>query len=200
MTKTAVTVLAVALLTMLFVVPVMATPKDSSSARHEYPATDNYEEISYDDLTALCVAAGLSKNPYPAPLTSTGDFNPVTGVYHIYGASEYYVLTMTIGNEAYPSVACNTFDVTGNAYTGNGHIDYKTTHYFGDLGKLNHGFAGIATVDFYSDGMPNEYFTGSWGMQGFGRFTGQTLLLEQDSRTSDVGSGYCFVLGNKWYK
>ena len=197
MTKTAVIVLAVALLTMLFVAPVMATPKDSSPARHEYPATDNYEEISYEDLTALCLAAGLSKNPYPEPIPFTSNF-----VFPLYyeSASEYYVLTMTIGDEAYPSVACNTYDLTINVLTGDGHSDYLTTHYFGDLGKLNHGFAGVATLDLRGFGTAQGYFTASWDMQGFGRFTGQTLLLGQDSRESAIGTGYCLVLGNKWYK
>ena len=28
-------------------------------------------------------------------------------------------------------------------------MDYQTTHYFGALGKMNHGFAGVAAADLY---------------------------------------------------
>ena len=73
MKKVAILFLVTALSMVLFAVPVMATPKTSSPAWHTYPATDTYEEITYDELTDMCLTAGLSENPYPAPPTPTVD-------------------------------------------------------------------------------------------------------------------------------
>ena len=200
MKKVAVAVLATALLMMLFVVPVMATPKDSSPAWHTYPVTDTYYGVTYDELTDMCLAAGLSENPYPVPTTPTEDF--VFPIYRQYGVSQYFVFTITIGDEAYPGISCALIDVTVNVLTGDGHLDYYyVPHYFGDLGKMNHGFDCASSVDFYGSGTPGYYFTVNFVFQGFGRFTGQTMIETQDSRVSlDVATGYCLVLGNKWYK
>ena len=200
MKKFAVLVLAMALLMICTAVPVMATPKVSSPAWHTYPVTDTYYEVTYDELTDMCLAAGLSENPYPAPTTPTEDF--VFPIYRQYGVSQYFVFIITIGEEAYPGISCALFDVTLNVLTGNGHLDYYyVPHYFGDLGKMNHGFDCVSSVDLYGSGTPTSYFIANFEFQGFGRFTGQTMIETQDSRIStNVATGYCFVLGNKWYK
>ena len=199
MKKVAILFLATVLSILLFAVPVMATPKASSPAWHTYPVTDTYEEISYTDLTAMCLTAGLSENPYPAPTTPTEDF--VFPIYRQYGVSQYFVFTITIGDEVYPGISCALYDLTVNVVTGNGHLDYYyVPHYFGELGKMNHGFDCVSSVDFYGDGTPGYYFTVNFAFQGFGRFTGQTMIETQDSRVSlNVATGYCLMLGNKWY-
>ena len=201
MKKIAVAVLALALLVPLVVMPVMATPRDSSPAWHTYPVTDTYYGVTYDQLTQMCLDAGLSANPYPAPTTPTEDDSQFP-IIHIYGESQYFVFTITIGDEAYPGISCALIDVTVNVLTGDGHLDYYyVPHYFGDLGKMNHGFDCVSSVDFYGSGTPGYYFTVNFAFQGFGRFTGQTMIETQDSRVSlDVATGYCLVLGNKWYK
>jgi len=208
--KVAVMVLVTALLMMLFAAPVMATPRASSPAWHLYPATDTYTGVAYDDLTDICLAAGLSENPYPAPLTSTATYDPATFVLTVTGESDYYVFTITIGDEVYPGVACNVYEMTLNYLTGIAQIVEQSTHYFGALGKMNHGFKGVVTVDMYGQfdytTTPPTYiadgFAASWELNmGFGRFTGQSLTLAQDTSKGEViGTGSCLVLGNKWYK
>lgn len=200
MKKVAIAVLALALLIPLMVVPVMAVPKEDSPAWHMYPVTDTYYGVTYEELTEMCLAAGLSENPYPAPTTPAEDF--VFPILRQYGVSQYFVFTITIGDEVYPGISCALFDLTVNVVTGDGHLDYYyVPHYFGDLGKMNHGFDCVSSVDFYGSGTPGYYFTVNFAFQGFGRFTGQTMIETQDSRVSlNVATGYCLMLGNKWYK
>jgi hypothetical protein len=210
--KGVVLVLAMAVSMMLFAVPVMATPKDSSPAWNTYPATDTYYEVTYAQLTQMCLDEGLSENPYPAPLTPTVVYDLNTFVLTVTGASDYYIFTITIGDGVYPGVACGIHDMTLNYLTGALHEVVQSVHYFGDLGEMNHGFKGVVTVDmqghFVPATNPNDLpiyvpdgFTASWAMKGFGRFTGQTLTLTQDSAVSWItAAGSCLVLGNKWYK
>ena len=212
MKKGVVSVLAMAVLMMLFAVPVMATPKDSSPAWHTYSATDTYYEVTYAQLTQMCLDAGLSENPYPAPPTPTVVYDPTTFVLTVTGDSDYYIFTITIGDEAYPGVACGVYDMTLNYLTGALHMVEQSVHYFGDLGEMNHGFKGVVTIDMQGHFVPAtnpndppiyvpDGFTASWAMKGFGRFTGQTLTLTQDSAVSWItAAGSCLVLGNKWYK
>jgi len=194
--KAAIVILAMTLLMVLFAVPVMATPKDSSPAWHTYPVTDTYYEVTYAQLTQMCLDAGLSANPYPAPTTPTEDDTQFP-IIHVYGISEYYEFTFTIGDEDYPGISCVIYDLTLNVFTGEGQLVYtKAPHYLGEIGKMNHGFDGLVTADFSNAG-----FTATFVLQGFGRFTGQTIIETQDSRVSmNVATGYCLMLGNKWYK
>ena len=195
-------VFSMALLIMLVAVPVMAKPKESSPAWHTYPATDTYYEVTYEELTTMCLdAAGLSENPYPAPTTPTVD---VDSALHVIGESLYYPFIITIGDKVYSGISCCVADLTIDISSGEGIWVVQTTHYFGNLGKMNHGFAGVVSLNLHGQLNPDfsyamTYFTASWDMQGFGRFTGQTLMLWQDSRTSAIGTGDCIMLGNKWY-
>ena len=200
MKKVAFAVLAITVLMMLFIVPVMATPKETSPAWHTVPVSDSYYEVTYDELTEMCLAAGLSKNPYPAPTTPTESLD--YPFYHFYDIPAYYIFTITIGDVAYPGVSCTVYDATMNLINGDGQAVYhKATHYFGDLGKMNHGFDGSCTLDIHGFlGTPGSYFIANWELQGFGRFTGQSLTLTQDSSKAEVvATGFCVMLGNKWY-
>ena len=194
MKKVAVVVLVMALLMMLFAAPVMATPRESSPAWHSYLATDTYYEVTYAQLTTECLAAGLSENPYPAPTTPNDYY--VGTVHHVEGAPAYFVFTITIGDEVYTGVSCCTYDMTLDMSTGEGHWVYQSTHYFGALGKMNHGFVGVVTMDMVGFGY---YWIVVWSLQGFGHFTGQSLMLTQEAGET-VATGYCLMLGNKWYR
>jgi hypothetical protein len=198
MKKVAVAVLVMALLFMpALAMPVMAAPQPDSPAWHTVPVTDTYHEVTYDQLTALCLAAGLSKNPYPAPTIPTE--NLVFPMLYVYGASDYYVFTFTIGDEVYQGVSCCIFDLTLNVLTGNGHMVYtQAPHYIGDLGKMNHGFDCAVTVDLHGYGTQGYYYTASYVFQGFGRFNHQTIVTTEDTRVAyQLTSGYCLVLGNR---
>jgi hypothetical protein len=190
-----VTIIAVAMLAS----PVMATPKDSSPSWYTISATDSYVEKTYADLNQLCEEAGLSTNPYPAPTTPNDYF--VGPIEHIEGATVYYLCTITIGDKSYPAVACNIYDLTINWLTGHFDYAYQSVHYLGAIGEMNHGFAGIATADLqlYGPGPNDYYFTANWDLKGFGHFTGQSLALSQDTRISDIATGYCTVLGNRYH-
>jgi hypothetical protein len=157
------------------------------------PASDTYHEVTYDELTALCLTAGLRRNPYPAPPVPTVVGPDANGMLYVYSGSEYYVGTITIGEEVYQIVACTTFDMTLNVVTGDGQMVYQAPHYFGDLGKMHNGFVGVCTVDLYGYGTAGYYFTATWVLQGFGRFNHQSLVLTQDSSISEVATGYCVV-------
>ncbi len=128
----------------------MAVPKDSSPAWHTFLLlTPSATAITYDELTALCLDAGLYENPYPAPTVPVAT-TPRTRrrreslCLHVAGETEYCVFTITIGDEVYEGVACDLFDMTFNVATGDGQIVYYTApRYFGDLGKMNHGFVAL---------------------------------------------------------
>jgi hypothetical protein len=200
MKKTAVAVLVLALFFMsAFVMPVMATPQALSPAWHTVPVTDTYHEVTYDQLTVLCLEAGLSKNPYPAPTVPTVVGPDANGMLYVLGGSDYYVFTFTIGGEVYQGVSCGIFDLTLNLVTGNGHMVYtQAPHYIGDLGKMNHGFDCAVTVDLYGIGTLGYYYTASYLFQGFGKFNHQTMVTTEDTRVAaQFGSGYCLVLGNR---
>jgi hypothetical protein len=156
------------------------------------PASDTYHQVTYDELTALCLTAGLRRNPYPAPPVPTVVGPDENGMLIVHD-SEYYVGTITIGDEVYQIVACTTFDMTLNVVTGDGQMVYQAPHYFGDLGKMHNGFVGVCTVDLYGYGTAGYYFTATWVLQGFGRFNHQSLVLTQDSSLSEVATGYCVV-------
>ncbi len=204
MKKIAVLVSALAVSMILLAVPVNATPKASSPAWHTYPVTDTFYEVTYAQLTQMCLDAGLSANPYPAPTTPTEAF--VFPFYYLYDVPAYYVFTITIGDEAYPGVSCTIYDLTVNVVTGEGQMVFsRAPHFFGDLGEMNHGFnadiTGILHNAQSGPSTPGYYFTVNYLFQGFGRFTGQTMIETQDSRINpNVATGYCLVLGNKWYK
>jgi hypothetical protein len=177
------------------VVPVRACPSVDSRCWRTVPASDSYYTVTYDQLTAMCLAAGLSKNPYPVPTVPTVTGPDKNGMLYVKGASEYYAFTITLGNDVYQGISCTTYAMTLNVVTGVGNMMYHARHYFGDLGKMNHGFDGVCTVHLYADG----HFAALWMLQGFGRFTAQRLMLWQDSSESAIATGYCLMLGNKWY-
>jgi hypothetical protein len=194
-------ILVAFLAVIMLAAPAMATPKVASPAWHTIPASDTYYEVTYAQLTDMCLAAGLSENPYPTPTTPTNSLVPP--FYHMYNVPAYYVFTITIGDEVYHGISCTVYDATMNVVNGDGQLVYtKATHYFGDLGDMNHGFDGACNLDIHGFlGTPGSYFIANWALQGFGHFTGQSLTLNQDSRTSQPGvaTGSCVVLGNKWY-
>jgi hypothetical protein len=160
------------------------------------PATDTYYQVTYDQLTTMCLAAGLPANPYPAPTvpTVTGPDQSTNWVLTIKGASEYYVFTITLGDKAYPGISCTVYDLTLNVLTGEGQlVYYKGPHYFGELGKMKNGFNAFVTVDLHGLA-PDNYFTATYVFQGFGHFAHQSLMEWQDSRVSaGVATGYCVV-------
>ena len=188
----AITLLAV----IMLATPVMATPKESSPAWYTLDATDTYYEVSYEDLTEMCLAAGLSENPYPAPTTPT--IYTVNGVDHKDGASAYYIFSIEIGSTVYTGVACSVYDETFTWSTFTLRQLHKSTHYFGEFGDMNHGFKGTVTVFLQYTSMTAFYFIANWALEGFGHFTGQSLTLTQDSRTDEIASGTCLVLGNRY--
>jgi hypothetical protein len=180
---------------IVMVAPVMACPTRNSQCWRMTPASDNYQVVTYDQLTTMCLSAGLSKNPYPAPSIPTVTGPDENGILHLNGASEYYTFTITIGDRIYQGISCTTYDMTLNVVTGVGDIVYSTRHFFGELGNLNHGFNGVCSVHLFAD----SHYTAIWVLHGFGCFTGQTLMLWQNSKESAIATGYCLTLGNKRY-
>ena len=188
----AVAILALAMLAC----PVMATPKESSPAWYTIPVSQpSAAEISYEELTELCLDAGLSENPYPTPTTPTTVVN--FPMYYVYGASEYREFTFKIGDEIYQGISYDPYDMTMNLVTGNGEIVFKATWYLGDIGQMDHGFVGTITVPFYGYGTEDYYYTGTMMLKGFGHFTGQTAELTVDTRENVPPAGYLTVLGNR---
>lgn len=197
MKKIVIAILAMAMLSALMVVaPVMATPKADSPAWYKIAVSQpSAQEISYDDLTTLCLDAGLKNNPYPVPTTSTVVVN--FPMYYEYSASEYRVFTFQIGDTVYDGISYDVFNTTLNLLTGNGVITFDSVWYLGDLGRMQHGFDASIIIPFYGWNTANYYYTGTMSLNGFGHFNGQTAELTLDTRVNAPPSGYLTVLGNR---
>jgi hypothetical protein len=73
--------------------------------------------ITYDDLTAMCLATGLQANPYPAPTVPVMTGPDENMIVHITGASAYYTFTQKIGRKVYDGISCNVIDWSYNVVT-----------------------------------------------------------------------------------
>ena len=188
MKKVAVVILAMALLMMLFVVPVMAAP--NADAWHTVPAAlVTNITVTYAQLTDYCLNVwGLSENPYPD--------------YPASAHPAYYVFTIQIGDDVLEGVSVNTQTlVPGNPAIGTAHAIW----YLGDWGKtnarMNQGFEGtnvLTLYDFKLGPPPSwSYLTGTFNLEGFQRFNHQSLSMSVDSRNEQGASGICTVLGNR---
>ena len=160
------------------------------------PASMAATPISYDDLTALCLAAGLSENPYPAPPVSTVTGPDENGIVHIANASAYYTFNQTIGSKVYEGISCNVIDYTYNVVTLELDGLSRATWYFGELGSMRSGFRGVVVEYIYGWDEATQtfdYYVIDFNMyHGFGRFSGQSLWMHGDSRVNPLSStGYC---------
>ena len=184
------------------VLSVMAVPAATSPAWYMFPAEENSRDtITYDELTALCLAAGLPENPYPPPTTYTDFFDSTNKILYRYGASSYHVFTLTIGGDVFEGVSCDVYDMDYNLKTGKVHMAYEATWYLGKLGKMNNGFVGTVDLTFYgykpTTPESYDYFVISYAMEGFDRFNKHTVVLNGDTRVSPAITGYCLTLGNR---
>ena len=201
MKKAAVVVLAIALLTMTFAaVPVMAAPKATSPAWHTVSASlASNQPVTYEELTEACLSWGLPGNPYPAPSTETEVPDPP--YVYVNNAASYYIFTQKIGDDIYEGVSCNVIEMV--IYLPTMDIDYhsEAIWYLGDWGKknakMNDGFVGVVDLDLYNYGLDGAYYTGTFNLEGFGRFNHRTLMMEIDSRLAPLPAGYCISLGNR---
>jgi hypothetical protein len=161
------------------------------------PASMDSTSISYDALTAMCLGAGLSGNPYPAPTTPVLYPPDANNIGHLIGESDYYTFTVKIGCKVYEGISCNVVDYALNFNTMELDGVSKATWYIGKLGCLHSGFKGIVYEYIYNyDPIANswDYLTVSFMMtHGFGHFCGQRLWMYWDSRGSATTYGYCFV-------
>ncbi len=175
--------------------PAMAVPKDDSPAWHTIPVIQpSAGEVTYDQLTAMCLAAGLPGNPYPPPTTPTIKLE--LPMYYESGI-EYRVFTFQVGDKLYQGISYDPYDLSLNLVSGNGQIVYDTVWYLGDLGKLNHGFVGTITVNLFAYGKTGFYYTGNMDLQGYGLFNKQTAELTVDTRVNAMPEGSLLVLGNR---
>ena len=185
------------------ILPVLAVPRASSSAWYMFPAQESSRDtIDYAELTELCLAAGLSENPYPSPTVPERVIVPP--MIYVYGDSSYHVFTLTIGDKVFEGISCDVYDLDWNLATKIVHMAYQATWYLGKLGQMNHGFTGNIDLTFYgfvrnADGSESwDYFVISYAMEGFGRFNKQSVVLTGDTRVNPDIAGYCLVLGNRY--
>jgi hypothetical protein len=201
------------LLMLIIIVPVMAQPTNGQKV----PASEVSATIPYvssnpatSTLTKLCLAAGLSSNPYPAPPIRERSYNPGHvpnpspaptdfETMQVKDASSYYLITdLNIGGTHYTGVSCNVYTGEYNLHQQTMSMEYDAIWYVGALGDLRSGFAGnieAKIFDYLIGGMYSR-ITVHLVMHGFGDFEGQTLMLSFDSATDPGGingawNGYC---------
>jgi hypothetical protein len=200
--KSKVLVMAVALLAVAMLAsPVLAAP-NANAWRTVPAALATNQAVTYEELTEACLSWGLSGNPYPAPPTPTEEVDPP--YVHVTNGSAYYIFTQQIGDDVYEGVSCNVIEMVINLGTMD--IDYhsEAIWYLGDWGKKNakmtHGFAGVVDLDIYGwdeATQTADYYTGTFNLEGFGRFNHRTLMMSVDTRIAPLPSGYCLTLGNR---
>jgi len=162
------------------------------------------ESITYDELTAMCLSAGLSKNPYPAPVVPTQVMDAENGMLYVYGISAYFTFTLKIGCRTYKGISCDVGDFALNLVTSEGAMAYHPKWYIGRLGCMHSGFKGTSDMkiyDFFRDPVTFEetwdYYMVTFLLRGFGHFKGQGLWLAGDSRVNELAApGYWFARGH----
>lgn len=204
MKKTAVVILMFTLFMMFAAItPAMAIPDEE----HRIEASLTQTPKSYTALTKLCSDAGLTSNPYPAPLISESFKVPGNpNVEQVRGGSLYFVLNhLIIGEEDYTSgVVCNFYNGL-QARQQNGMVihHFDMTLYVGQLGDMDSGFKGWVQMKVYNWNLKAktiEYAAWHGTLVGFGDFKGQTLLLSFEatnfadfmaSGVTKPWTGYC---------
>jgi hypothetical protein len=197
----AITILAIATLTT----PAMASPNENAMHRVDVKQTSTID-ADYALLTKYCTEQwGLSTNPYP-------DYLPLaTGV-----KTSYKIFTTQIGDDVYDGVSCNTYTsvnshfrpITQNGKTGyllDITYTYDAVWYLGDFGKdnarMNSGFTGTVIVvlhDWNTITSTYPYWNAVLDLEGFQCFNHQSIHLTiPDSSVTNLGTGYCDVLGNR---
>lgn len=65
---------------------------------------------------------------------------------------------------------------------------------------MESGFVGVVDLDIFGWVEATgtyDYFTGTFNLEGFGRFNHHTLVMTDDSRVPPLAAGYCLTLGNR---
>jgi len=169
--KFAVAVLAMALLMLIFVMPVEAEPTKGLKV----------EAMTWQ------IGGGLVAPPEERWTTGGG-------VVQTRGIKNWYSNKLVIGEVTY-DVHCRTVsDSVLNTKTGVAIMHMDAVWYIPSYGSPN-GFAGNSEVKCYDfvDGMPPTM--SSWSkhcvFQGFGTFAGQTLILYYEGPPGGIMTGYC---------
>jgi hypothetical protein len=153
--------------------------------------------ISYAGITAKCLAAGLSSNPYPVPTTPetfTVPGNP--DISQIREQSQYWVVTLTIDGQQYSGIACFVYSGMSDKDTGLTVHHFDGTYYLGAIGDLDSGFKGTLQMKLYGRvGTTIDHGTVHCLLQGFGDINEQTLNLSSEftlyaNAFKDI-TGYC---------
>ena len=76
--------------------------------------------------------------------------------------------SIEIGGVVYTGVACNLYDETFTWSTFTLRQLHTSTHYFGELGEMNHGFRGTVTVFLQYTSLTTFYVVANWALEGFG--------------------------------
>jgi hypothetical protein len=145
-------------------------------------ATMSLTYISYASLTAKCLAAGLSSNPYPAPTvpeTFTVPGNP--DISQIRDQSQYYTLSLTIDGQQYSGVVSFVYNGMSDKDTGLTIHHFDGVYYVGATGDLSSGFSGMLQMKLYGRvGTTIDHGTVHCLLQGFGDYSQQELDLANE--------------------
>jgi hypothetical protein len=170
---------------------------------HLVHASMTSQSITYDELTAMCLAAGLSKNPYPAPTIPTVVGPDENFMLYVYDLPAYFTFSLTIGCKTYTGISCDHGDFAWNVTTNEATMKYHPTWYLGKLGCMHNGFAGTADMKlfgYYNNGEGDEgydHYVVAFLLHGFGHFKGQGLWLADDSSLTDIATGNIFAWGHR---
>ena len=171
MKKTAVVILALALLVTFAAVPVMAEPTKG-------------QKVPVKEYTT-----GI-----PTLVPPTLNWTTKGGIWQFRGEQEFFTDRLVIGNPPYTSI---DFHVT---IVGDGSWNTKTglcvVHYdcvWTLAGDGSNGFSGNVEMRLYDF----DLYAGTWSWwsahevaQGFGDFAGQTLMLSMDGPMATIWTGY----------
>ena len=152
--------------------------------------------VTYAQLTDYCVNVwGLPSNPFPRfPANVTAD---------------YFIFNEVIGDKFYLGVSSAprtsaVFDPATKTVT----VTYNATSYLGDwykgVAKMDQGFKGTVVAKFlnYVPGnatatppKPSTYDIGPamWNVQGYGAFSGQSIVLRSEGGAQVLGKGYAIL-------
>jgi hypothetical protein len=163
-------------------------------------ASGNVQAI-YNALTAQCLAAGLSGNPYPAPPISDNFVVPGNPeITQLRESSRYSKITdLAIGDQHYASgIVCYLYNGVRNYDNGLAIHHFIATCYVGALGQMSSGFEGNVQMKVYGwySGSTIEHATIHCTLQGFGVFSGQKLTLAFETTNllmllSGPWTGFC---------
>jgi hypothetical protein len=152
--------------------------------------------VTYAQLTDYCINVwGLASNPFPTfPANVTAD---------------YFIFNEVIGDKFYLGVSSAprtsaVYDPATKTVT----VTYNATSYLGDwykgVAKMDQGFTGTVVAKFVNYVPGNATATppklstydigpAVWNVQGYGTFSGQSIVLRSEGGAQALGKGYAIL-------